>query len=198
MAIQVLSIESIETTSPAINAFFSKISDIELTEEVEYAEDAFKCLKEKKVDVVLIDLGLPDACTIEVIKEIRRSHPAIRVVIFTASNSDDDIFSAMDAGADGYVLKDNHNHALEAAIRSVKLGTVFLDPDIAKQVIEVIANSSLSKKGRTLPTGLMTMPLLPDDQNILNEVAGSNCVDGVCMVDPSFLKKLRRFGQHND
>ena len=100
----------------------------------------------------------------------------------------------MDAGADGYVLKGN-NQGVEAAIRTVRLGAVWLDPGIATQVLEAIVTESSSHKikTRTLPTGYMPIPLLPEEKAVLNKVAGSNCVDGVCMIDPEFLKKLKRF-----
>lgn len=155
--------------------------------------EALQKLEDKHLDIVLLDLAGQDEHAIELTRQIRKSHPTVRVLVTTASNKPEDIFAAMDAGADGYVLKGNRR-GLEMAIRSLRLGTVWLDPGIAQQVLEAMvqASSSGSKK-RTLPTGLLTIPLMPDERELLSAVASSSCVDGVCMVDPSFVKKLRRF-----
>ena len=174
--------------------FLAAISGVSLTDEATNRSEALQKLKTNPVDVVLLEVAAQDVDAIELTRQIRQSHPSVRVLITTASNQPEDIFAAMDAGADGYVLKGNHK-GLEMAIRSLKLGTVWLDPGIAQQVLEamVTASSSSSKK-RTLPTGLLSIPLMPDEKELLNAVASSNCVDGVCMVDPAFVRKLRRFG----
>jgi len=193
-SIQVLSIVSNDDSRLNLREFLAAISGVSLTDEATNRSEALQKLKTNPVDVVLLEVAAQDVDAIELTRQIRQSHPSVRVLITTASNQPEDIFAAMDAGADGYVLKGNHK-GLEMAIRSLKLGTVWLDPGIAQQVLEamVTASSSSSKK-RTLPTGLLSIPLMPDEKELLNAVASSNCVDGVCMVDPAFVRKLRRFG----
>ena len=145
------------------------------------------------IDVALVDLRLKDTDGISLIQQIREKHPSVRVVVTTASDEVEDIFSAMDAGADAYILKSNLGEALESAIRSVSLRTVWLDPALAKQVLNVIQTASTSRPGRVLPTGLIKIPLMPEEKSLLSEIAGSQCKDGVCSIDPAFLRKLRHF-----
>ena len=114
------------------------------------------------------------------------------MLVSTAKNKPEDIFAAMDAGADGYVLEGNET-GLEMAIRSVRLGTVWFDPGIAAQVLDTIVSASSNSSTRILQTGLLVLPLMPDDKSLLSNVAASSCKDGICMVDPSFVKKLRRY-----
>jgi len=190
--IQVLSVESNDAIRSKLQSFFSTIPDITLSAEAVNESQALQKLGATAIDVALVDLG-PDTDGIELTKQIRKLHAGVRVLIVTASDTPEDIFAAMDAGADGYVLKGNLTNVLEFAIRSVRLGAVWLDPAIAQQVLNAIQAATTSSSARILPTGLMTIPLMADEKSLLDELAGSNCKDGVCMVDPSFVRKLRRF-----
>jgi Response regulator containing a CheY-like receiver domain and an HTH DNA-binding domain len=188
---RVLSVESDDRTKLELRSFLSEIRDLELNE-ADNAAQALQVLGEKGIDVALI--GLADSsANVALTKEIRKVHPGVRILVLTNIDSPEDIFTTMNAGADGYVLKGVFAKPLEMAIRSVRLGTVWLDPHIAKQVLKAIENASSAKNVRILPTGLLTIPLMPEERSLLDGVASSNCVDGVCMVDPSFVKKLRRF-----
>ena len=156
-------------------------------------ETLLKIRADDSIDIMVVDLAL-DGDAVGLIKQVRHLNPAVRVLIYTASDSPQDIFAAMDAGADAYVLKENLRTVLETAIRSARLGTVWLDPGIARQVLQIMETAA-STPSRVLPTGFMPMPLMPDEQSILSEVAASACTDGVCMVDPSFVRKLKRFAR---
>lgn len=187
--IRVLSIETSDESNSALREYLAKFSGIELGASATSDADAMQKLESHQIDIVLLDLGLPGG--IALIKQIRASHPGVRVIVVTASDAPEDIFESMDAGADAYVLKGNVFEALEIAIRSARLGAVWLDPGIARQVLEAIQNPP--PMSRVLPTGFLPMPLMPQEKSLLDEVAGSSCKDGVCMVDPSFVRKLKRF-----
>ncbi len=190
--IQILCVER-EVERVRLQAVLNEFPDLVLAGEASSSSETLRCLHEKSIDVVVIDLGLPNTDGIELTKQIRESHPSVRVLIFTASDEPNHIFHAMNAGADGYVLKGSVSKAVEMAIRSVRLGAVWLDPGIARQVLQITEEASPSQYSRTLPTGLLTIPLYSHDKSILKEVAASDCQDGVCLVDPSFVRKLRRF-----
>jgi DNA-binding NarL/FixJ family response regulator len=192
-SIQVLAIDSDAERRRALKEFLAGSSDVRLASEAANGTEALTKLSESKIDVVLVDLAAHDENTIKLAPQIKQSHPTVRVLITTASDTPEDIFAAMDAGADGYLLRGPLSQDLVMAISSVRLGTVWLDPRIARQVLDVMATAAYSEKGRILPTGLLPMPLMPDERDLLHQVAGSNCVDGVCMVDPDFMKKLKRF-----
>jgi DNA-binding NarL/FixJ family response regulator len=193
-SIQVLAMMGNAESRLALREFLAGIQGVSLADEAINDAEALQTLSDKHVDVVLLDLSLRDVNAIELTRQIRQSHPTVRVLISTAFRRATDIFSAMDAGADGYVLKGNEK-GLEVAIRTVRLGAVWLDPGIATQVLEVMVSKTAlgNPVTRTLPTGRMPIPLWPQEKDLLNEVAGSSCADGVCMVDPAFIKKLRRF-----
>lgn len=189
-SILVLVVASNEEDRRTLRDFLLEKPGLSLAEEASNNEEALQCLNTKLVDVALLELEAQNAEGIELTRQIRKAHPTVRVLISTDSKTPEGIFALMDAGADGYVLKGN-DVGLEKAISTVRLGAVWLDPGIAAQVLEAMVSAPPST--RVLQTGMMTLPLMPDESQLLSEVATSSCTDGVCMVDPSFIRKLRRF-----
>jgi DNA-binding NarL/FixJ family response regulator len=192
-SIRIVHLASDADAKAAVRDVLTSCRDLAVTDEVTDAAGILATLSSDSADVVLLDLGCHGLDPTGLTREIRQHHPKVRVLVFTSCDSPHDIFATLDAGADGYVLKSNLAEGLENAIRSVRLGTVWLDPGIAKQVLDIIAEAPLIGSPRELPTGVMIMPLFPHERNLLSEVAASSCVDGVCQVDPSFIRKLRRF-----
>jgi len=189
--IQVLSVERSDDSVSGPRPVLWKIPGLTIIVAAD-SSDALQKLQENQVDVALVDLAAPGIGGIELTKLIRKAQPKVRVIISTSSDSPEDIFEAMAAGADGYVLKENSANVIEIAIRSVKLGTVWLDPGIARQVLHLMETATTTNSSRMLQTGLMRIPFLPDEKNLLTKVASSNCTDGVCMVDPNFVARLHR------
>jgi DNA-binding NarL/FixJ family response regulator len=190
--IQVLIMKSDDESSHEMVAYLSKALSIEIADVTSNATETLQHLVTRSVDVILLDLSAKGVDGIELTKEIKKSYPKVRVIVSTANNTPEAIFAAMEAGADGYVLHGNHT-GLEMAICSVRLGTVWLDPGIAAQVLDAIVSATSNSSTRILQTGLLVLPLMPEDKNLLSTVASSNCANGVCMVDPSFVRKLRRY-----
>lgn len=86
-------------------------------------------------DVVLLDLGLPILNGLEAARRIRELGRPPRILILSAYDDDDYVAAAVEAGASGYLLKTAHMKDIIAAIRSVALGEVVLDPAVARKLI---------------------------------------------------------------
>lgn len=117
--VKVLSLESDQSIRASIRVLLDGVSDLTLAAEAETVQQARSILSKGGIDLALIDLAEPDS--IEFIAEIRDKYKAIKVAVVTASDEPGDIFSAMDAGADAYVLKANLKESLENAIRCARL-----------------------------------------------------------------------------
>ena len=169
---------------------FEKIPDFTLVGEAADGAIALEKIKQAQPSVALVDIGLPGLNGIELTKRLKESVPGLRVLILTASDDQNDIFASLDAGADGYVLKGDFSANLEMAIRSVRVGAVWLDPGIARQVL-TLTQKALPQ----MPRSTTPIKLSAEEAEVLNEVASSNCKDGVCLVDPEFLFNLKRFSQ---
>ena len=96
---------------------------------------ALEIVGEKQPDIVVMDLSMPRTGGAEAIHKIKARYPDIRVVVLTFHKEDAHIHSALEAGADAYVLKDDGRADLLAAIRAVRSGRSFLSPAICDRVM---------------------------------------------------------------
>jgi two-component system response regulator DevR len=87
-------------------------------------------------DVAVLDGRLPDGTGIDTCREVRSADPRTRVLILTSYDDDEALFSAILAGASGYVLKQIDETALVSGIRAVAQGHSLIEPDVAVRVIE--------------------------------------------------------------
>lgn len=99
----------------------------------ENGEEAVRLCKRLNPDVVLMDLSMPVKSGVQAIQELV-GHGKTRILALTAHEEADHIFSALDAGASGYVLKTSSSEELMMAIRTVMKGKVYLAPDISGEV----------------------------------------------------------------
>ena len=102
----------------------------------EDAEDGVNKIGSLEPDVVLTDLAMPETGGVDAIVKIRQAHPDTTIVALTFHREDGYIHAALQAGADGYVLKDDSRDELVLAIRSVLDGKRYLSPAICDVVIE--------------------------------------------------------------
>jgi two-component system, NarL family, response regulator LiaR len=93
-------------------------------------------------DVVLIDLIMPRMNGIEAIKKIKEEHPKMRILVLTSFAEDDKVYSAIKAGALGYLLKDASPDELLAAIRQVHRGESSMNAAIAEKLMRELQRSS--------------------------------------------------------
>lgn len=87
-------------------------------------------------DLVLMDLSMPRMHGFDAIKEIKRQSPEIKIIVLTVHKTDEYILATLQAGADGYVLKDATQSELVMAIRNVLAGKRYLSPGISDRVIQ--------------------------------------------------------------
>lgn len=186
-AIDIFIVEDSDFMRFCLRTLIRKVPGFNVVGEAADGTTAVQRVLELKPSLALVDIGLPDIDGIEVTRQIKEALPEVRVLILTASDECQNIFASLDAGADGYVLKGNYSLKLESAIRSARIGKVWLDPGLAQEVLA--AASKLRGPGVYSVHGNLS----DEERILLGQVAGSNCRDGVCLVDPAFLKKLRRF-----
>ncbi|MEP9381701.1 response regulator transcription factor [Nocardioides sp. KR10-350] len=104
------------------------------------AAEALVDLPRLQPDVAVLDARLPDGSGIEVCREVRANHPKIAALILTSYDDDEALFSAIMAGAAGYVLKDIRGNDLVSAIRVVASGSSLIDPSLTTRVLERVRN----------------------------------------------------------
>jgi NarL family two-component system response regulator LiaR len=119
-------------------AILSYNPEIEVVGQAEDGLQALVMVKEKKPDVILLDLVMPREDGLAAIPKIKNAMPEARILVVTSFAENDRVFQAIKAGALGYVLKDATRDQLFQAIRDVAQGQAFLHPSIAMKVIQEI------------------------------------------------------------
>jgi DNA-binding NarL/FixJ family response regulator len=99
------------------------------------AEEAMRTLPKHPLDVVLMDIQLPDYSGIECTRQLKQRFPKVQIIMVTVYEDTDRIFRALRAGACGYLLKRCGREQLTAAIREVRQGGAPMTPEIARKVI---------------------------------------------------------------
>jgi NarL family two-component system response regulator LiaR len=117
-------------------------SNLEVAGEAADGISAIKQAGQLQPDVMLLDLAMPHKDGVAVIREIKQLGLNTRVLVLTSFADDERVFTAIKAGAMGYLLKDTPRIQLVHAIREVAAGRAFLDPSIALKVISELNRSS--------------------------------------------------------
>ena len=136
-----------------LHSFLQLQDDIDIVGEAADGLEAVEKVDELLPDVVLMDLVMPKVDGIAAIRRITALSPSTRVLVLTSFSDDDKVFSAIKAGALGYLMKDSSPADLAEAIRAVYRGEPSLDPEIAKKLMdqlskgeEVIAEEDLTTR----------------------------------------------------
>ena len=110
--------------------------DFEIIGEAEDGRKAISCVKNQSPDLVLMDLSMPRMDGLAAIKEIKKQSPGTKIIALTVHKTEAYVLQALQAGVDGYVLKDASHSELKMAIRKVLAGKRYLSPDISEKVID--------------------------------------------------------------
>ena len=135
-AIRVLLVDDHEVVRRGLQAILERNHDISVIGEAGTVAAAVREAARLQPDVVVMDLRLPDGSGVEACRQIRDASDAIKVLILTSHADEDALFSAVLAGASGYVLKDLDPTGILKAILDVGRGGSLLDPQLATRVLD--------------------------------------------------------------
>ena len=116
--------------------------DLEVVGEAGDGEEAVRQATSLKPDVAIIDVAMPKLDGIEATKQIKALCPTITVLILSAYDDDQFVFSLLEAGAAGYLLKSIRSRELVDAVRAVHAGESVLHPSVARKVLNRFARGS--------------------------------------------------------
>ncbi|PRR73819.1 Oxygen regulatory protein NreC [Moorella humiferrea] len=137
MTIRVMLVDDHAVVREGLRALLSKENDIEVAGEAGSAAELMEQVDKVRPEVVVMDLQLGNGPNgIEATKELLQRRPELKVVVLSMFDDRHLIFRALSAGAKGYVLKRAGIEELTQAIRLVAKGEAYLDPQIARQVVE--------------------------------------------------------------
>lgn len=132
----ILIVEDHELTRFGLKTTFEGVDYIDNIYEAESAEKAIEIFKEHPLDVIIMDLGLPNMNGIEATKQIRSSNKDVKVIILTSHNDEKEVLNSLKAGANAYCSKEINPQRLVAVVQSVADGAAWFDPSIAHIVLK--------------------------------------------------------------
>ena len=161
--IRVFLLDDHEIVRRGIRELLETEGDIEVVGESGLAAEAARRIPALRPDVAILDGRLPDGSGIDVCREIRSRNPEIAALILTSYDDDEALFSAIMAGAAGYVLKQVRGNDLIDMVRRVASGQSTLDPSVTAQVLERI---------RTGPPVVAELQALTEQEQRILELIG--------------------------
>jgi DNA-binding NarL/FixJ family response regulator len=122
-----------------IRAVLDPLPDVEVVGEAGSGREAIDLAQTARPDVILMDLQMPDVSGIEATRAILAGQPDARILVVTLFQDDDSVFTALRAGARGYVLKDSDEDDLIGAFRAVANGAAIFSPGVASRVLTLFS-----------------------------------------------------------
>jgi DNA-binding NarL/FixJ family response regulator len=136
VGVRIFILDDHELVRMGLRRLFDEHDDLVLVGEASSGAEALDRIPAARPDVAVLDVRLPDAAGVEICREIRSRHPEVQCLMLTAMADDTTLFSAIMAGAAGYVLKQSAGTTLVDTIRSVAKGQSQLDPSVTRQILE--------------------------------------------------------------
>ena len=158
--IRVLLVDDHAVVRQGLRAFLQLQPDIEVVGEAASGPDAVEVAASHQPDVVLMDLVMPGGSGASAIAGLKRVHPEARILALSSFAEDDQVFGAMQAGADGYLLKDVEPDDLATAIRQVHRGQPALHPDVAASLMRRVAEPQAAAAEHLTPRELDVLRLV--------------------------------------
>jgi two-component system, NarL family, response regulator LiaR len=145
-AIRVVLADDHAVVRKGIRDFLEEAGDIEVVAEANDGETVKELIQSLLPDVAVLDVRMPNATGIDVARWIRQQSLPVRVLILTAYDDDPFVFAALQAGANGYLLKNAEADQMTAAVRAVHTGQPALDPHIAQKLMTHMAGGDDSSQ----------------------------------------------------
>lgn len=139
--IKILIVEDNFFLQKALEEKISNFSDIVIKDTAQNGEEAIAILKNNHViDLILMDIEMPKMNGIIATEIIKNKYPQIKIVMITVFDNDDNVFNAIKAGADGYLLKETKSEKIYEAIQETLSGGAVMSPSIAMKTLKLLKN----------------------------------------------------------
>lgn len=140
--LRVMTVEDDLVMQLGLEQFLEDQSDCTLVGQASDGYSGIEMALSLKPDVILMDIGLPQLDGIAATERIKAQEPDIRIIMLTSHTAQTEMMAALSAGADAYCVKGAKLDRLKVAIASVKHGATYLDPQIARQILNQLKPSA--------------------------------------------------------
>ncbi|MBW2487057.1 MAG: response regulator transcription factor [Deltaproteobacteria bacterium] len=164
--IRIVLVEDHTILREGLRALLSADPKFEIIGEADDGRQAIRRVDNLAPDLVVMDLSMPRMTGMDAIREIKRRHPATKIIALTVHKAEEYLRTTLQAGADGYVLKDATHVELLLAIQNVLAGKTYLSPSVSDTVIE----GYLGGKEDQIPSPRLGV-LSPREREVLKLIA---------------------------
>lgn len=137
----ILIVEDHELTRFGLKTTFEDVDFVGVIYEAASAEDALEIFKNNQIDVVIMDLGLPNMNGIDATQAIHDINKDTKIIILTSHNDEKEVLNSLKAGANAYCSKEINLQRLVNVVQSVADGAAWFDPSIAHIVLQATAKT---------------------------------------------------------
>lgn len=187
--IRIVIVEDHTILREGLKALLLSAPNLKVVGEAEDGREAIKRAGELKPDLMLLDLSMPRMNGLEAIRDIKQQSPETKILVLTVHKTEEYVLASLEAGADGYIIKDATHAELLLAIAHVTLGKRYLSPEISAKVIEGYLAGKKALKPRT-PGETLT----PREREVLKLIAegykNKDIADYLC-ISPKTVEKHR-------
>lgn len=138
MKIRIIIVDDHEIVRLGLKSLLDQYPQYEVVSEAKNAKEAITQVEAFNPDIVLMDIRLPGKSGIDACEEIKLHYPDVKVIMLTSYAEDEMLFSAIKAGASGYVLKQIDSIGLAKSIEAVARGEASLDPAVTQRVFQEV------------------------------------------------------------
>jgi DNA-binding NarL/FixJ family response regulator len=122
-------------------SLLEEMSEFSVVGEAENGRIALNVIRNTQPDIVLLDLNMPDMDGIQTVEALRSAGATPRILMLTISQNDEDLLSAIRAGADGYLLKNTEPEDLRRSLLRMNEGQSVLSPEVTAPVLRALTRS---------------------------------------------------------
>lgn len=135
---RIIIVDDHEIVRLGLKSLLDQYPQYEVVSEAKNAKEAIMQVETYKPDIVLMDIRLPGKSGIDACEEIKQNYPDVKVIMLTSYAEDEMLFSAIKAGASGYILKQIDSSGLAKSIEAVARGEASLDPAVTQRVFQEV------------------------------------------------------------
>ena len=162
---QILLLEDLPEIRAWLKALALQVFPDAQISEASRIHDALELVNAVRFDVAMLDLGLPDGSGVEVVQALREKQPEAQSVVVTIHEDDDHLFPALQAGAFGYLLKEQSREQLSEQPQRISQGEPPLSPSIARRVIQYFTTQARQQQHMSEPDNVTPHVQLTDREN---------------------------------
>lgn len=169
--IKVLIVDDYPVVREGLRAMLTSDQNIEVVGESGDGAEAVKMVAEKKPNVVLMDIRMPNMDGVEATRRIKDKRPSTAVIVFTIYDNGACVIDAVRAGASGYLLKDTSRELLLNTIRAVNSGATLIKTNLLSEAISSLVPPQKGQQERGISSLEGVEPLTPREREVLKLVA---------------------------